>query len=239
MCNMSHVGNLNKVIRFQSVNSLVFVFVCFSCSGSSFRSYAWSKINAAGTKWLDESTVHPANAVLGAGVVYSGVGSFSFSGSGTSYVELPLTVVGGGLAVSIATWIQPTTCTAGARIVDFGTGSVNSEYVYVSIADSSCHIKAGWGTTGAEYTYTSTSTLTIGTWSFLVVVRIAGFRSWVPWADLPDGYKLEKGSVLRCRDGSEHTLLFNEDKYSYVYYLQAEDGAIKSSDVLSWSVNKK
>ena len=69
--------------------------------------------------------------------------------------------------------------------------------------------------------------------------RIAGFRSWVPWADLPDGYELEKGSVLRCRDGSEHTLLFNVDKYSYVYYLQAEDGAIKSSDVLSWSVNKK
>ena len=44
-----------------------------SCSGSAFRNYAWSKINAAGTKWLDESTVHPANAVLGAGVVYSGV----------------------------------------------------------------------------------------------------------------------------------------------------------------------
>ena len=63
-------------------------------------------------------------------------------------------VVGGGLAVSIATWIQPTTCTTGARIVDFGTGSVNSEYVYVSIADTSCHVKAGWGTTGAEYTYT-------------------------------------------------------------------------------------
>ena len=68
--------------------------------------------------------VHPANADIGAGVAYDATdGSFEFTGSGTSYVSLPLTVVGGGLPLSVATWVQPTTCTADARIVDFGQGS--------------------------------------------------------------------------------------------------------------------
>lgn len=142
-----------------------------SCSGSSFRSYAWGSINAAQTKWLDKSTVHPANADIGAGVTYSAVdGSFEFAGSGTSYVSLPLTVVGGGLPLSVATWVQPTTCTADARIVEFGTGSVSSDYAYVAIADSTCRVKASWGTAGDEYIYTSNITLTAGAWNFLVVV---------------------------------------------------------------------
>jgi len=142
-----------------------------SCSGASFRSYAWGSINSAGTKWVDKSTVHPANAVLEAGVTYStSDGSFTFSGGATSYVALPLTVVGGGLPVSIATWVKPTKCTAGAQIASFGQGSTAQEYAYVGIADASCHIKAGWGTSGNEYQYTSNSTLTAGSWSFLVVV---------------------------------------------------------------------
>ena len=142
-----------------------------SCSGSSFRSYAWGSINSANTKWVDKSVVHPANADIGAGVAYDATdGSFEFTGSGTSYVSLPLTVVGGGLPLSVATWVQPTTCTADARIVDFGQGSTAKEYAYVSIADSSCHVKAGWGTEGSENVYTSNITLTAGAWNFLVVV---------------------------------------------------------------------
>ena len=142
-----------------------------SCSGSSFRSYAWSKINSAGDKWLDESTVHPANANIGSGVVYNATdGAFEFSGSGTSYVSLPLTVVGGGLPLSVATWVQPSTCTEGSRIVEFGQGSTAQDYAYVAIADSTCRVKVGWGTEGSEHVYTSNITLTAGAWNFLVVV---------------------------------------------------------------------
>lgn len=76
-------------------------------------------------------------------------------------------IVGGFSDFTISVWVKPTTLSKWARAWDFGTGT--SEYMFLSIHSDKGRPKFGIKHAGSEESVEGASSLSVGSWSHLVV----------------------------------------------------------------------